>query len=70
MTALLCIDTAKNRVRRYEARRIGGRPLITEDVRIVRPQCHTLDQQLNDLLAGHSIEFVEDVPDLEPPAAA
>lgn len=69
MTTLLAIDTEKNRVRRYESRRVGGRPHATEEVRIVRPQCHTLDAQLNDLLAGRPIEFVEDVPDLEPEAA-
>lgn len=63
VTPLLCIDTAKNRVRKYEARRSGARVHLKEEVYIVRPQCHTLEQQLNALLAGRPLEYAEAPPE-------
>lgn len=65
MTALLHIDTQTNVVRRYEPRRVGARPYMTDQVRIIRPQCDTLAEQLESLRTQRPMEFVED-----PPAAA
>jgi hypothetical protein len=65
VTTLLCIDTELNRVRRYHARRASGRPLLTDECSIVRPQCDTLAEQLESLRAGRPMEYVQ----VEPTAA-
>ena len=66
--ALLCIDTQKNRVRRYDWRRLGGVIRCTDELQIVRPQVDGLGQLLNALLAGHDINYA--TGDAPPPRRA
>lgn len=68
MTALLVIDTEKKRVRRYVARRVGGRLDMTDEVTIVKdPDVDVLKAQLNQLRAGEHVPLADPIA---PPEAA
>lgn len=62
MTALLHINTQTNVVRRYEPRRVGARPHVTDEVVIIRPQCDTLAEQLNALREGRAQQYITEAP--------
>jgi hypothetical protein len=62
MTALLAIDTATGIVRRYEPRRVGGRPLCTHEGVLV-PSSPTLLAGIEAFRVGgfaHEAELPQD----------
>lgn len=69
MTALLAIDCATKRVRRYETRRVGGRPRMTDEVALLSQVDPDFDvelckRQLEEFRATRDLPFPHDhLPD-------